>query len=291
MQSGYGLDGLRAWATEGGNTNYFLHDDDTPVVGITSAGVVNRVNTFGANGFLASYSQNFTGGSYERSYAFDPQGNTSEMIAGTGSSGTLLLSATYDSFGKRSAYPSTYDGDVYDSFGAQWGYRVDSGTGFELLGYRFYDEASGRFVNRDPIEYDGGLTVLYGFIGNDPQSWIDPSGEGPAGKPKKKIPGGWNPFQWPAIPPLSFCFDISWGGTATCSGPCTGQAPGPPGSKGGGYIHTGTGGKGSSGGGGSIHIGIGVGSGQGSGPSKPSSGPTSEPEPSPIGPEPVPIEF
>ena len=181
MQSGYGLDGLRAWATAGGNTNYFLYDNDTPVVGITSAGVVTRVNTFGANGLLASYSQNFTGGSYERYYAFDPQGNTSEMIAGTGSSGTLLLSATYDSFGKRSVYPTTYDGDIYDSFGAQWGYRVDAGTGFELLGHRFFDEANGRFVNRDPIGYDGGID-LYEYGNDEPQTDGDPTGFGFYGK-------------------------------------------------------------------------------------------------------------
>jgi RHS repeat-associated protein len=97
------------------------------------------------------------------------------MIAGTGSSGTLLLSATYDSFGKRSVYPTTYDGDIYDSFGAQWGYRVDSGTGFELLGHRFYDEANGRFINRDPISYDGGID-LYEYGGDNATNAYDPTG-------------------------------------------------------------------------------------------------------------------
>jgi uncharacterized protein RhaS with RHS repeats len=39
----------------------------------------------------------------------------------------------------------------------------------------FYDSNLGRWVNRDPIEEDGGLN-LYGFVGNSPVSEIDPWG-------------------------------------------------------------------------------------------------------------------
>jgi hypothetical protein len=39
-------------------------------------------------------------------------------------------------------------------------------------GYRFYNPSTGRWLNRDPIEEDGGLN-LYGMINNDPINTID----------------------------------------------------------------------------------------------------------------------
>ena len=40
-------------------------------------------------------------------------------------------------------------------------------SGVRYYGYRFYSPGQGRFLNRDPIEEQGGLN-LYGFVGNDP---------------------------------------------------------------------------------------------------------------------------
>src|SRR5207247_836861 len=42
--------------------------------------------------------------------------------------------------------------------------------------YRFYDPNLQRWLNRDPAEEEGGIN-LYGFVGNDPNSWVDPEGE------------------------------------------------------------------------------------------------------------------
>jgi RHS repeat-associated protein len=183
MQAGYGLDGLRAWRTDSSNTTvYYLYDGSMPVVQLSSSGVVNVVSTVGVNGVVSRYSENFAPtGDDERFYAFDPQGNCAEMIDDAGSSGTLLLSATYDSFGQEHASPTTYYNDAFDSFGAQWGYFADNtGTGLELLGHRFYDEANGRFINRDPIGYDGGID-LYEYAADGPQDRADPSGYSGAG--------------------------------------------------------------------------------------------------------------
>ncbi|MDE2206236.1 MAG: hypothetical protein KGK12_06310, partial [Armatimonadetes bacterium] len=45
--------------------------------------------------------------------------------------------------------------DPYSGFGAQYGTYSDTETGLQLLGYRYYDPAQGRFVNRDPIGMAG----------------------------------------------------------------------------------------------------------------------------------------
>jgi RHS repeat-associated protein len=45
----------------------------------------------------------------------------------------------------------------------------------KYYGYRYYHPQTGRWINRDPIEEEGGLN-LYGFVYNSPYNWIDPLG-------------------------------------------------------------------------------------------------------------------
>jgi RHS repeat-associated protein len=45
-------------------------------------------------------------------------------------------------------------------------------------GYRYYDPETGRWPSRDLIEEDGGIN-LYGFVYNDPLTWIDILGDMP----------------------------------------------------------------------------------------------------------------
>lgn len=48
----------------------------------------------------------------------------------------------------------------------------ESDTGLYYYGYRWYDAVMGRWINRDPIEENGGLN-LYGFVGNNGADLID----------------------------------------------------------------------------------------------------------------------
>jgi RHS repeat-associated protein len=52
----------------------------------------------------------------------------------------------------------------------------DSQTGFQFNIDRYYAPALGIFISMDPIQFDGGLTTLYGYCGNDPTNATDPSG-------------------------------------------------------------------------------------------------------------------
>ena len=52
------------------------------------------------------------------------------------------------------------------------GYQEDE-TGLQLLGHRYYDSSTGRFITRDPIK-DG--RNWYGYCGNNPVSYIDSEG-------------------------------------------------------------------------------------------------------------------
>jgi RHS repeat-associated protein len=49
----------------------------------------------------------------------------------------------------------------------QWGNYTDPETGLLCLGQRYYDPGTGRFLNRDPIGYAGGIN-LYGYAGDNP---------------------------------------------------------------------------------------------------------------------------
>src|SRR6185312_721271 len=63
-------------------------------------------------------------------------------------------------------------------FGGQWGYYRDNETGDYLCGLRYYDVATGRWMNRDPIGQGGGVN-LYGYADGDPVDDDDPVGARP----------------------------------------------------------------------------------------------------------------
>ena len=97
------------------------------------------------NGNIVRYVSE-TGGVAAR-YTYDPYGNITDM------SGAL---ATQFSFGFSTKYH-------------------DRETGLVAYQRRFYSPGLGRWLNRDPIEEEGGEN-LYGFCDNDPSGAIDPIG-------------------------------------------------------------------------------------------------------------------
>jgi RHS repeat-associated protein len=77
----------------------------------------------------------------------------------------------YDAFGR--VTEDTSPG--FQPFGFAGG-LYDPDTGLVHFGARDYDPATGRWISRDPIDFNGGDTNLYGYVLGDPINFIDPTG-------------------------------------------------------------------------------------------------------------------
>jgi RHS repeat-associated protein len=52
----------------------------------------------------------------------------------------------------------------------------DKDTKLIKFGYREYDSITGRWITKDPIDFSGGDSNLYGYVLNDPVNFVDPWG-------------------------------------------------------------------------------------------------------------------
>lgn len=86
------------------------------------------------------------------------------------SDGTIVQEMLHDEFGR--VLKDTKPG--FQPFGFAGG-LYDSNTGLVQFGARWYDSQIGRWISKDPIKFDGGFN-LYGYVGENPVNYIDPSG-------------------------------------------------------------------------------------------------------------------
>jgi RHS repeat-associated protein len=163
LTAGYNGDGLRAWKDNATSRTYFLFDGIVPLVEMNSSGSVIATNSFGASGLVSRRE-----GGTSVFYSFDSEGNVSQR---TDVNGSVLLQHAFGAHG------DSLGGAPSDPFGykAQYGYYTDSETGLQLLTFRYYDHATGRFVTRDPISYAGGVN-LYSYVTNNPLRFADSLG-------------------------------------------------------------------------------------------------------------------
>jgi RHS repeat-associated protein len=78
----------------------------------------------------------------------------------------------YDSFGQVLAETNAIFGDRYKFTGREF----DDQIGLYYLRARFYDPSIGRFVNEDPLRFEGGCVNLYSYVNNNPLNGKDPTG-------------------------------------------------------------------------------------------------------------------
>jgi RHS repeat-associated protein len=98
------------------------------------------------------------------------QDRNHSVVARTDSSGNVLSKDNFSAFGESSSLTTNrfgYTAQRFDSESGQYYYRA-----------RYYEPAIGRFIQPDPIGYSVGLN-LYGYVGNNPISFVDPLGLDP----------------------------------------------------------------------------------------------------------------
>jgi RHS repeat-associated protein len=103
--------------------------------------------------------------------------------------GELIPGSASHRYGYAGAYGYQTDADAADGPGA---------FPFIHVGARYYDPATGRFLQRDPIGIRGGYNV-YAYVRNSPAIFVDPSGFMPGGAHNPNIPGD-GPFTMPRPP-------------------------------------------------------------------------------------------
>jgi RHS repeat-associated protein len=104
-------------------------------------------------------------------YLTDNIGSVRENV---NTSGTVLDSITYDSYGNIKTESSPSSGDRFKYASREW----DSEIGQYYYRARNYNAAIGRFENEDQVGFRGGDTNLYRYVKNAPVISVDPTGEG-----------------------------------------------------------------------------------------------------------------
>jgi len=102
-------------------------------------------------------------------YITDHQGSLRLIV--NVASGEVAQQLDYDEFGMitRDTNPG------FQPFGYACGI-YETSSGLTRFGFRDYDADSGRWTSKDPIDFSGGDSDLYGYVGGNPLSSVDPAG-------------------------------------------------------------------------------------------------------------------
>ncbi len=92
-------------------------------------------------------------------------------MKGMANGGSVTETAEFDAFGKVVAHGNPTS--TQKGFASAYGYQEDGESGYKLLGYRYYDPETGRFLSRDPIRSGNNW---YSYCENNPLKAVDPSG-------------------------------------------------------------------------------------------------------------------
>jgi len=92
-------------------------------------------------------------------FAFDVNGNVSEVLA---AAGAIAAHYEYSPFGEVIRSTGTYADANTFRFSTKY---LDVETDLYYYGFRYYDPATGRWLNRDPLQERGGIN-MYAFVQN-----------------------------------------------------------------------------------------------------------------------------
>ena len=157
--------GRRLWKNTGSGRTYYLYSDEGPIGEYDSSGT--EIKTYG----YTMGSQWGTNPLFQKVgsdyywYHNDHQGTPQKI---TDTTGTVVWSATYDSFGKATTGTETITNNL--RFPGQY---CDTETGLHYNWNRYYDPETGRYMRVDPV---GEGLNLYLYVQNNPLRYIDPKG-------------------------------------------------------------------------------------------------------------------
>ena len=169
--------GNRVSKTVNGVTTKYLVEDDVNPTGLPQVfeesvnGVVQRTYTYGLQ--RISEDQIINNSWTPSFYGYDGFGSVRQL---TNLAGTVTDTYSYDAFGNiLNSTGTTPNNYLYR------GEQYDSDLGLYYLRARYYNPATGRFVERDPL--DGYINVpatlhKYLYASGNPVNRIDPSGKG-----------------------------------------------------------------------------------------------------------------
>ncbi|MCD4780544.1 MAG: RHS repeat-associated core domain-containing protein [Candidatus Omnitrophica bacterium] len=100
-------------------------------------------------------------------YLYDGNGNVGQML--NSSTGAIEAHYEYDPYGNSVLESGALASSNPYRFSTKY---FDSEYGLYYYGYRYLDPETGRWLNRDPIEENGGLN-LYSFALNEPINIFD----------------------------------------------------------------------------------------------------------------------
>ena len=136
----------------------------------------------GYSTFTPGISEINGGGS--RFYLADAQGNSRGLLdGGQGNTDGYNWDAFGNSVSRSGANPTAY------AWNEGAGYQSDADSGLKLLGHRYYDSRTGRFISQDPTGAGGNW---YAYCGNSPMNQADPSG---LDSTLFTVPGSWTQAQ------------------------------------------------------------------------------------------------
>lgn len=162
LTTSYGYNGLdaRTSRTVGANTTTYKR---------AGAYVTDPV----LNETTGQFSANYTPGVSERRAGVSTflHSGLKNADARTTDGSSVTAHREYDAFGNLTGGNGTWNGPF--GYAGGFGYQEDGESGLKLLGHRYYDSTTGRFLSKDPI---GDGRNWYGYCGNNPLSSADPTG-------------------------------------------------------------------------------------------------------------------